>query len=212
MLSASRRARCSPRREISGAMALRRLVVSRNCCSRRPMAERSPRWRSSSPASSARTPACSSTMVAAWPSSFSNSARCVSSACSLSARRRSFSATAVRLRSRWSADFSASRRRRSSSRRATLSARIGARQIVAQLAHLVIQRDAILLARLLQGAQALQLGLEADDLLRQPVQARQHFVERRLARPSTSPPVRALRASWPADRRPLFLPPVTVWP
>ena len=38
MLSASRRARCSPSRSISGAMALRRPVVSRNCCSSRPMA------------------------------------------------------------------------------------------------------------------------------------------------------------------------------
>ena len=59
-----------------------------------------------------------------WPPGLPASrvrARCVSSACSLSARRRSFSATAVRLRSRWSADFSASRRRRSSSRRATLT-------------------------------------------------------------------------------------------
>ena len=91
ILSASRRERCSPKRPISGAMALRRVVVSRNCCSSRPIALRSPRCRSSSPASSARVAACSSPMVAAWPSSFSSSCRSASSAASRSARMRSFS-------------------------------------------------------------------------------------------------------------------------
>src|ERR1019366_1128748 len=43
-------------------------------------------------------------------------------------------------------------------------ARIGAREIVAQFAHFMVQRNAVLFARLLQGAQALQLGLAADDL------------------------------------------------
>ena len=45
----------------------------------------------------------------------------------------------------------------------------------------MIEGDAILFARLLQGAQALQFGLEADDLLRQSVEAGQHLIERRLA-------------------------------
>src|ERR1017187_3348552 len=82
MLSASKRARCSPRRSISGAIELRRSEVSWNCRSRRTMAERSPRCRSSRPASSARVAAYSSPMVAAWPSSFSNSCRSASRAAS----------------------------------------------------------------------------------------------------------------------------------
>jgi hypothetical protein len=41
----------------------------------------------------------------------------------------------------------------------------------------VIQRHAILLARLLQCAQALQLGLVRDDLLMQRVAARHHLIE-----------------------------------
>ena len=44
-------------------------------------------------------------------------------------------------------------------------ARVDARQIVAQLAHLVIHRHAILLARLLQHPQPFQLGFEPDDLM-----------------------------------------------
>src|ERR1019366_1152447 len=61
-------------------------------------------------------------------------------------------------------------------------ARIGARQIVAQLAHFMIQRDTVLFARLLQGAQALQLGLEAGDLLGEAVEPNQHFIEGGLPR------------------------------
>ncbi len=48
-------------------------------------------------------------------------------------------------------------------------ARIGARKIVAQLAHFVIERHAVFLARLLQRAQTFQFGFERDDLLLQRI-------------------------------------------
>jgi len=57
-------------------------------------------------------------------------------------------------------------------------ARIGARKVVAQLAHLVVEGHAVFLAGLLQGAQALQLGFERNDLLGETIEARHLFIER----------------------------------
>ena len=124
---------------------------SRNCCSRRPMAARSPRCRSSSPASSARSggvlfarsrrPAlpASPARRAALQRLFALRAQVLL----LLPRPRDCARAARR-------DFSASRRRPLQFQARHREPRVGARQIVAQLAHLVIQRHAILLARLLQ--------------------------------------------------------------
>ena len=76
----------------------------------------------------------------------------------------------------------------------------------------MIQRHAILLARLLQRPQPLQFRFQPDDLLLQAVQPRHLLVQLLLCRPcSFTASSRASRfmASGPA---PDFLPPVTVWP
>ena len=135
--------------------------------------------------------------------SFSSSWRSASRACSRSARRRSFSSTAARLRLALRGRFFGVAAQALEFQARHRKARIGARQIFAQLAHFVIERHAVFLARLLQGAQAFQLGFEADDLAASSASRRAGlFVERAPGvRPVTCAPVRALRASWPADRR-----------
>ena len=203
ILSASRRARCSPSRSISGAMALRRagglaellfqaahggalaavaLLQSGQLGARRGVLF--------ADGGGLRLPA------SPFP------ARSASSACFALARAAVPSPPPRRdCVSRCSADFSASRRRRSSSSRATRKARIGARQVLAQLAHFVIERHAVLLARLLQGAQPLQFGFERDDLLVQRRPGAPPARRARLWRACSRTPARALRASWPAARR-----------
>ena len=151
-------------------------------------------------------------MVAAWPSSFSSSCRSASSACfALGAQPLLFlhrGAVALALLGRFFGVAAQPLQFQPRHR----EPRVGARQVVAQLAHLVIERHAVLLARLLQRAQPLQFGFERDDLLVQAVQPRHLLVERVLPRSAVSTASsRASRfmASGPA---PVFLPPVTVWP
>ena len=120
-------------------------------------------------------------MVAAWPSSFSSSPR------SPSSRSSRFGAQAFLLLDGGAValalvgDLLGIAAQTFQFQARDREARIGARQIVAQLAHFVVERDPVLLARLLQGAQALQFGFEPDDLLVEHVQPREHLVERALA-------------------------------
>ena len=189
-------------------------AVSRNCCSRRPMAARSPRWRSSRPASCgarggvlfADGGGLRFQLLQFLALGFQRLLRA-------RARSRSFSSTAARLRSRCSADLLGVAAQPLQFQARHRKARIGARQIVAQLAHFVIQRHAVLLARLLQRRAAAPARLPGR---RSPGSAPSRRAtcssSAALARwPARTASSRASRfmASGPA---PDFLPPVTVWP
>ena len=60
-------------------------------------------------------------------------------------------------------------------------ARIGAAEVFAELAHVVIERQPVLLPSLLQPPQPLQLRFERDGLLLQAFEPCQHLIERGLA-------------------------------